>query len=114
MTSNPNKGDSDDDGINDFEEVRTHGTDPWHADTDRDGETDIHELTGYFLEIPTDPLDANSNSWVDTDGDQLVDALERHFGTDINNPDSDGDGWDDGSEYAFETDPLNPDSYPNG
>lgn len=114
MTANPNKRDSDDDGINDFEEVRTHGTDPWSADTDRDGETDIHEINGHYLGIPTDPLDPNSNSWVDTDGDQLVNALETHLGTDINNPDTDGDGWDDGTEYAFETDPLNPDSYPNG
>ncbi|MSR85167.1 hypothetical protein EXS71_01880 [Candidatus Uhrbacteria bacterium] len=43
----------------------------------------------------------------DTDGDGLMDSMEKRMGTDQNNPDTDGDGFIDGEEvYLFKTDPL--------
>ncbi len=48
---------------------------------------------------------------VDTDGDGLVDSLERTLGTAVGNPDTDGDGFSDFLEYRLRQsgfDPLNP------
>jgi parallel beta-helix repeat protein len=47
--------DSDGDGLNDYEEIFTYGTDPANTDSDGDGYTDGEEV-----ERSTDPLDANS------------------------------------------------------
>jgi hypothetical protein len=42
--TNPAKPDSDDDGLSDEDEVLTHLTDPWDADSDNDGYTDLDEV----------------------------------------------------------------------
>jgi hypothetical protein len=43
--------DTDDDGLNDYDEVKTYGTDPLNPDTDGDGYTDGQEVNGGY-----DPL----------------------------------------------------------
>jgi MYXO-CTERM domain-containing protein len=48
----PTDADTDDDGLNDGEEVDEHGTDPLNADTDGGGTSD-----GQEIEDGTDPLD---------------------------------------------------------
>ena len=60
-TSNPNKNDSDDDGLNDYDEVNSciYGednnecTDPWIPDSDGDGLNDYDEINDH----DTDPMD---------------------------------------------------------
>ena len=49
-------GDTDDDGLTDWEEVKRHHTDPHDADTDGDGLVD-----GYEVQNGTDPLNPDSN-----------------------------------------------------
>lgn len=98
--------DSDNDGVSDYDELRTHGTDPLSADTDGDGLTDSEEINEYG----TDPLEA------DTDGDGLSDGDEvNSYNTDPNNPDSDEDGLSDGDEVNdYNTDPNSADSDNDG
>jgi hypothetical protein len=86
--------DLDGDGLsNDYE--RSHGTDPYNWDTDRDGASDGTEV----LYWNTDPNNQ------DTDGDGLNDSLERAAGTNPRDPDSDRDGHRDGAEVRAGTDP---------
>ena len=88
---NPNKQDTDDDGILDSDE-----------DPDGDNLTNIQE---YRRE--TDPLNK------DTDGDGLTDGSEEY--TDPLNPDTDGDGLTDGDEIVvYWTDPLDYDTDGDG
>lgn len=98
--------DTDEDGLNDYEEMYVHETDPLSADTDGDGLTDGDEVNEY----ETDPLNA------DTDGDGLSDGDEvNSYNTDPNNVDSDGDGLSDGDEVnEYNTDPNNTDSDGDG
>jgi len=93
----PDVVDSDNDGLNDDEEVLA-GTDPLDDDSDDDGLTDGHEVNI----LATDPLDA------DSDDDGLTDGREvNETGTDPNNPDTDGDSYSDGVEVDQNgTDPL--------
>lgn len=82
--------DSDGDGLTDGEEIGI-GTNPDDWDTDNDGRSDWHEVTGGGP-IPTDPFDP------DTDDDGLLDSVEV-FGSNTTNPtnaDTDGDGLCDG------------------
>jgi outer membrane protein OmpA-like peptidoglycan-associated protein len=67
--------DTDGDGLSDYEEMCTLGTDPSAADSDGDGLDDFEETDG--------------GSPVDTDGDGTIDA---------NDTDSDDDGIDDATE----------------
>ncbi|QEE16419.1 hypothetical protein DSAG12_02249 [Promethearchaeum syntrophicum] len=48
--------DSDGDGLNDFSEINTFGTDPLNKDSDDDLVNDLHELA-----YGSDPLDSNNN-----------------------------------------------------
>ncbi len=45
---------------------------------------------------------------IDSDGDGLMDDLERYYGTDPYDEDSDGDGYNDGTEIKNGYDPLGP------
>ncbi|MBQ6925609.1 MAG: hypothetical protein IJQ73_13290, partial [Kiritimatiellae bacterium] len=56
-------GDTDEDGLTDWEEVKRHHTDPREADTDGDG-----LLDGYEVQTGTDPMNP------DTDGDGIPDG----------------------------------------
>lgn len=52
--TDPNDPDTDDDGLNDGEEVNTYSTDPTNPDSDGDGYSDGHEV-----DVETDPDDQN-------------------------------------------------------
>ena len=96
--SDPRDPDSDDDGLNDGEEV-VGGTRPDDDDTDGDGLSDGGEV----LIRGTDPL------LTDSDGDGLDDGIEvRDTGTDPTLADTDGGGTPDGVEVAEGSDPLDP------
>jgi len=89
--------DTDTDGLSDFIEDTTHGTDWNSSDTDADGLSDWDEVMGI-----TDAL-----LW-DTDGDGLNDSYELLIApTDPLNNDSDADGLLDGPELlTYLTDPM--------
>ncbi|WP_376768505.1 hypothetical protein, partial [Nocardioides pelophilus] len=97
--------DSDDDGLTDDEEG-TIGTDPLDPDTDNDGINDGDEVDGTtntdYGNAPTDPLDP------DSDDDGLTDGEETGtHNTDPNDPDTDDGGVPDGIEVDVDgTDPL--------
>ncbi len=87
--TDPNKNDSDDDGLSDGEEINGFvadpeqpnvriNTDPNNPDSDQDGLLDFDELTFHF----TDP------NKVDTDDDNFGDLIEVEQGTDPNDPQS--------------------------
>lgn len=106
LGTDPNKWDTDGDGINDGDEVKIYGTNPLMPDTDLDGISDYDEIFKY----KTDPLNP------DTDGDGLTDFEEVFkYKSDPLNPDTDGDKLSDGDEVLkYKTDPLNPDTDGDG
>lgn len=95
--------DTDGDGLLDGEEVRTHFTNPTLWDSDDDGSSDWDEIFTYN----TDPNVPDSAEVVaDSDGDGLTDEEEvAIYGTDPQNRDTDGDGRSDGDEASFGTNP---------
>jgi outer membrane protein OmpA-like peptidoglycan-associated protein len=104
--TNPYNPDTDNDGLNDGEEVNTYKTDPLKADTDGDGLKDGEEVMKY----KTDPSKA------DSDGDGLNDGDEvMKYKTDPLKADTDGDGLNDGDEVMkYKTDPLKADTDGDG
>jgi hypothetical protein len=117
--------DSDDDGLNDGDEVFVYSTDPLDSDTDDDGISDGDEI-----DAGTDPLVPDNEEicdGIDNDGDGEID---EGFTADWDNDgvldcidlDDDGDGLPDvvedingnGFVDANETDPLNPDTDSDG
>ena len=125
LGTDPNKVDTDEDGINDGDEVsgaknpakdnkfdeagEPGNTDPTKADTDGDGTNDGDEVTGAKNDgKATDPNDDQSKPAVpveepkDSDSDGLTDAKEKELGTDPNKADTDGDGINDGDEVSGE------------
>ena len=107
--TSPTDVDSDEDGLEDGDEVE-RGTDPTVADTDRDGIPD-----GQEVEDGSDPLDPNDPAETDADGDGLTLEEERELGTDPENPDTDGDGVADGDEIRlYDSNPLDEDSDNDG
>jgi hypothetical protein len=103
--TDPLNADSDNDGVNDSNEVLVYGTDPLNPDTDEDGINDYNEI----FELETDPRN------LDTDGDTLYDGGELVYGVDPLNPDSDGDTLTDGEEVYFSlTNPALADSDDDG
>jgi hypothetical protein len=103
--TDPANADSDNDGINDYNEFVEYGTDPLNPDTDDDGVNDFNEVFVY----ETDPAN------LDSDGDLLYDGGELVYETDPLDPDTDSDGLTDGEEVYFaETDPTNADSDGDG
>ena len=88
--------DSDGDGLDDYAEINTHGTNPLLADTDGDNLTDGDEVNTHG----TNPL------LRDSDGDGLWDDLEvsaalAALGFSANDSDSDDDGLRDDYEWAI-------------
>ena len=100
--TDPRKADSDGDGLNDGEEVKTHKTDPTKADTDDDGLSDGQETNQH----KSDPLKS------DTDGDGLNDGQEvNQSKSDPTKSDTDNDGLSDGQEVnQYKTNPLKADT----
>nr|MDO8117875.1 NosD domain-containing protein [Candidatus Sigynarchaeota archaeon] len=109
VSTDPNDPDSDDDGINDGEEVYAgvdgQVTNPNNNDTDGDTMPDLWEIQNNF--DATSSLDATS----DPDDDLLTTAQEYVAGTDPRDGDSDNDTILDGEEVivgndGYITDPL--------
>ena len=98
----PDKPDTDNDGLNDYDEVIVWGTHPINLDTDNDNIWDGPEVHTYH----THPL------MKDTDSDYLDDYDELFVAfTNATNPDSDGDLMMDGYEWIYGLDPLNGTDY---
>ena len=93
-------GDSDHDDITDIVELGVYGTDPNNGDTDNDGLPDGWEIE-YSLN-PTDPWDSST----DPDEDNLINLQEYQHGTNPINPDTDSDGLPDGWEVMYSLDPT--------
>lgn len=91
--------DSDDDGVNNYDESATYDSDRRNPDTDGDGLTDGEEVSK-----------ASNLLLEDSDNDKLTDSEEAELGTDLMHPDSDDDGVLDNDEVILTTDPLNPDT----
>jgi len=99
--TDPNKADSDSDGLTDREEVKTYKTNAARADTDGDGLSDGDEVKTH----KTNPL------LKDSDADRLADGAELNtFKTDPNKADTDGDSVGDFDEMRVMTDPMKSDS----
>jgi hypothetical protein len=91
--------------------AQTSGTNPNKKDTDGDGLTDYEELGGdcsFDRGEDTDPTEP------DTDNDGLPDGAEKKAGTDPLNPDTDGDGVPDNIEAATCMDPTKKDTDGDG
>ena len=88
LGTDPNRADTDGDGLLDPDEISEHGTSPTNSDTDGDGLDDWHEINVSNTK-PTEK---------DSDGDGLIDPAEIELSTNPNNPDSDGDGLTDSAE----------------
>lgn len=80
--SNPNDSDSDDDGLNDGEEVNVHHTRPNSADSDEDQMPD-----GWEVRYTLNALDA-SDAGLDRDGDGAINLNEYLLGSDPVDPNS--------------------------
>jgi len=107
--TDPLVADTDVDGLNDGDEVNTHGTDPVDPDTDDDGLSDGDEIDLYG----TAPLSS------DSDEDGLTDADEvNEYNTNPKEQDTDGDGLSDADEVNYDEDPgynpYDPELNPNG
>jgi serine/threonine protein kinase len=92
LKTDPNKADTDEDGLLDGEEVQKYATNPLNIDSDGDGVTDGDEIKN----------GTNPNA-ADTDGDELTDGEERQIGTNPLLRDTDQDGLNDKED----PDPLN-------
>ncbi|MBI5476625.1 MAG: OmpA family protein [Ignavibacteriales bacterium] len=106
LKTDPKNPDSDNDGLNDGDEVKKYKTDPLNNDTDNDGLKDGEEVNKY----KTDPTNA------DTDGDGLKDGEEiLKYHTDPLKADSDNDGLNDKDEIMlYKTDPTISDTDADG
>ncbi|MFL2941693.1 MAG: transglutaminase domain-containing protein [Candidatus Poseidoniales archaeon] len=118
--TNPLVVDTDDDGLDDGQEILFWTTDPVNDDTDNDGLKDgVETDTGVYVDqddTGTDPLDDdwdddtvtdgdeldnNGNPFSnDTDSDLLLDGQEIFYGTDLDNEDTDEDGLSDYIEIS--------------
>lgn len=104
LGTDPLDADSDDDGLNDGEEIQTYGTDPLDEDSDSDGLEDGEEVNTYGTEPLVD---------ADFDGDSLSDSDEVNIhSTDPLDADTDNDDLNDGYEVRNGGDPLVPDATP--
>ena len=100
MGGDPNRADSDDDGLPDAEEAGA-GLNLREGDTDKDGLTDAEELAA-----GTDPTEADGDGEMGALRDGLTDAEEIKLGTDPNAYDTDGDGYPDGYEVEHGDNPV--------
>ncbi len=126
LASNPNKEDSDGDGINDNEEIGNNIDDP--LDTDADGILNLNDAdddndgltTLYEIEIGTNPLAKDTdgdgvndkdelgqgeNALIDTDNDGKINPVDN---------DDDNDGLSTLIELSLGSDPLNSDTDMDG
>ncbi len=104
--TDPLKKDSDKDGLDDKAEIKEYSTNPNSKDTDNDGLTDGDEINKFN----TDPLRS------DSDFDGLSDSNELNkTKTNPSKADTDNDGLNDGEEVQrYKTSPTNPDTDGDG
>ena len=96
--SSPINDDSDGDGLGDYAEIVTYGTNPRLPDSDGDGLSDPAEIQIHL----TNPLDG------DMDDDGLSDGYEINIGSSPTKQDTDGDGFLDGYEVQNGKSPTDP------
>ncbi|MEZ3117938.1 hypothetical protein RYH80_18635 [Halobaculum sp. MBLA0147] len=129
--------DTDNDGLDDDDELRKYNTSLTQADTDGDGLDDRFEAIGmeqkhgFTLDPASNDTDndglsdgkelrLNESGGVspiipDSDSDGLTDGEEvKQYNTSPTNPDSDSDSLEDGKEITLSTDPKDPDSDGDG
>ncbi|MFZ1289216.1 MAG: OmpA family protein [Melioribacteraceae bacterium] len=96
--TDPNKFDTDLDGLSDGDEIFLYKTDPLNIDSDNDKLTDFEEIKNFHS-------DPNSK---DSDGDDILDFDEiDQFSTNPNLKDTDHDELSDGYEvYKYNTNPT--------
>lgn len=103
-----NNGDTDSDGLSDYQEVYIFGLDPTTQDTDGNGVLDGDEdFDGDGMSNLSEAVLQTDPYLADTDGDGIDDGEEEN--TYYTNPleaDTDGDGADDGKEIELGTNPL--------
>jgi uncharacterized delta-60 repeat protein len=87
-STDPQDSDSEDDGLNDGDEVNIYLTNPLDSDSDDDNFSDYQEIC----------YNENCDSYIPGDD------------TDPNDADTDDDGWNDGAEVLCVSDPIDPDS----
>jgi outer membrane protein OmpA-like peptidoglycan-associated protein len=106
LGTNPDKVDTDGDGLNDGDEVNKYHTNPLKVDSDGDGLSDKDEVV----------INKTNPNKADSDGDGLSDGDEvSKYKTDPLKTDSDGDGLSDGDEVSkYKTDPLKVDTDADG
>ncbi len=97
--------DSDNDLLDDLQEIYIYQTNPFLNDSESDGMPD-----GWEVENNLNPLVDDSTE--DPDEDGLINVEEYKYGTDPNNWDTDGDGSSDWEEVIEGTDPNDPDDNP--
>lgn len=111
----PQAADTDDDGIEDRDELLLTRTDAQNPDTDGDGVLDGEEdPDGDGLTIAEEVEVGSHPRAADGDADGLADPREIELGTEPLRADTDEDGLHDGAELELETDPLDPDSDDDG
>ncbi|MBD3405310.1 MAG: hypothetical protein GF411_04125 [Candidatus Lokiarchaeota archaeon] len=122
--TDPDIADSDNDNINDYNEIFVTFTDPLSNDTDGDEIPDNLESWENVTAVTPPPnttiapfamADLNESVWPlyptsatdsDTDNDLLPDGLELIYGTDPLDWDENGNGIADGYEYDYDSDGL--------
>jgi hypothetical protein len=114
VTSDPNKRDTDGDGLSDFEEL-AHLTNPRSVDTDEDGLSDYDEINVYgTYAIDQDserPYPDGLMDGLEVNGWYInVSGIKTHVTSDPLAFDTDGDGWSDYEEYQHKTNPRSTDT----
>ncbi len=123
LGSDPAKYDTDEDGLNDYNELFVINSDFDNPDTDGDGLLDGLEVYQYKsnplnVESDGDTLEDGDEVFIhgtnpasaDTDGDLLADNLELDYNSNPLVMDTDLDGMDDYFEWLYNLDPLTDDS----
>ena len=106
LANNDKFKDSDNDGLNDYDEKNIYYTDWNNPDTDNDSYPDGLEVKNGYS--PTQKK--LKLAQVDTDKDGLNDDWEIALGSNLNNKDTDGDNYSDGDEVKNDYSPLNSNS----
>jgi hypothetical protein len=109
LGTDPHDGDTDQDGYNDFVEVRTLNTNPSQPDPEGlEREVRPSDAPESSISSPEPSPPSPPPVSTDPDNDGLTTIQEEQIGTDPNNPDTDGDGFNDGDEVQAGYNPLGP------
>lgn len=98
--TSPNDPDSDDDGLNDLDEIKVFGTDPLSDDSDGDGLSDLFEVKVHG----SNPMKADSDSDGIFDGQEGAEL--------VSNADHDTDGVINIIEILYDSDPVDSNKRP--